>query len=123
MQSQMATVAFESKTGPVIRVKDLIQTHPMSNTDQIVQELHDILFAYYGVARRRFVDSICTQAADHYLVNGIETPLTLFSPKFVSGLSSEQLDRIAGEDQGVRRQRTQLQRDISSLQEAKKILR
>jgi hypothetical protein len=95
----------------------------MNDTEQIVQLLHDTLFSYYGVALTRFVDSVCMQAADCYLVNGIATPLTLFSPRFVSSLTSEQLDRIAGEEQGTRRRRAQLKRETSSLEEAKKILR
>ena len=95
----------------------------MSNTDHVVQDLHDIRFSYYKVARKRFVDSVCMQAADNHLVNGSETPLALFSPTFVSALTHEQLETIAGEDQGTKKTRARLKRDITSLEEAKKILR
>lgn len=124
MQSLMARMSFDDCThGTVVRLKDMIQSHPMSNTEHVVQDLHDILFSYYNVARKRFVDSVCMQAADHYLINGPETPLTLFSPNFVSSLSAEQLELIAGEEPGTRRKRRQLKRDIASLEEAKKILK
>lgn len=100
-----------------------MRNHPMSNTEHIVQDLHDILFSYYKVARKRFVDGVCMQAADHHLVSGVQTPLALFSPRFVSSLNMEQLELIAGEDLGTRRRRAQLNRDVASLEEAKKILR
>jgi hypothetical protein len=95
----------------------------MRNTKHVVQDLHDILFSYYKVAWKRFVDSVCMQAADHHLVNGPETPLSLFSPTFVTVLTPEQLETIAGEDHGTRRTRARLKRDIASLETAKKILK
>ena len=120
----MASLSFNDCThGTVVRLEDMMRNHSMSNTEHIVQDLHDILFSYYNIARKRFVDSVCMQAADHHLISGIKTPLPLFSPTFVSSLNMEQLELIAGEDQGVRRRRAHLKRDIASLEEAKKILR
>jgi hypothetical protein len=95
----------------------------MSNTEHIVQDLHDLLFSCYKVARKRFVDSICMQAADHFLVNGPKIPLTLFSLTFVGGLNVEPLAMIAGEYQGRRKRGFHLKREIASQEEAKKILR
>jgi hypothetical protein len=120
----MSQISFnDCSHGEVIRLEDLKQSHPMSNAAHVVQDLHDILFSYYKVARKRFVDSVCMQAADHFLVNGPRTPLALFCPTFVSGLDAEQLETIAGEDHGTRRMRLHLKRDIASLEEARKILR
>ena len=70
----------------------------MSNVEHIVQEIHDILKSYYEVARKRFADSLCMQAADYHLVTGPRTPLKLFSPSFVHKLTPDQLEDIAGED-------------------------
>lgn len=124
MQTLMAEISFKDCShGTVIRLKDMMQNHPSSDNEHVVQDLHDILFSYYEVVHKRFVDGICMQAADHYLVSGEETPLTLFSPKFVTSLNAEQLEVIAGEEQGIRRRRVQLKRDIASLEEARKILR
>jgi hypothetical protein len=124
MQTLIARLSFnDCSHGTVIGLEDMMRNHPMSSVEHVVQDLHDILFSYYEVVRRRFVDSVCMQAADHYLVNGMETPLTLFSPKFVSSLNTEQLELIAGEEQGTRRRRAQLKRNIASLEDAKKILR
>jgi hypothetical protein len=124
MQSLMSRVSIKDCShGPVVRLADMMSSHPMSNTEHVVQDLHDILFSYYKVARKRFVDSVCMQATDHYLVNGPKTPLTLFSPTFVSSLNAEQLEIIAGEDQGTRRTRSNIKKEIASLEEAKKILK
>lgn len=94
----------------------------MSNMEHTIQDIHDILKAYYKVARKRFVDNVCMQASDHYLVTGPDTPLKLFSATFVSGLSGEQLEDIAGEDVATRRRRKGLKREIAELTAGRKIL-
>ena len=124
MQTLMSQISIrDCKHGEVVRLTDMTRSDPMSNTDHVVQDLHDILFSYYKVARTRFVDSVCMQAGDHFLVNGPETPLALFSPIFVSSLTHEQLETIAGEDQGTKKTRARLKRDVASLEVAKKILK
>ena len=92
------------------------------NLEHTVCDLHDILRSYYKVARKRFVDNVCMQAADFYLVTGPDTPIKVFSPKFVHKLSSEQLDSIAGEDASRKRKRAELKREIESLEQARKLL-
>ena len=93
-----------------------------SNLEHTVCDLHDILKSYYKVARKRFVDSVCMQAADFHLVTGPDTPVRVFSPKFVSKLSTEQLETIAGEDISRKRKRAELEREIKSLEKARKFL-
>lgn len=94
----------------------------LSNLEHTVCDLHDILKSYYKVARKRFVDSVCMQAADFHLVTGPDTPVRVFSPKFVSKLSPEQLETIAGEDTSRKRKRAELGREIESLEKARKLL-
>ena len=94
----------------------------LSNLEHTVCDLHDILKSYYKVARKRFVDNVCMQAADFHLVTGPDTPVKVFSPKFVSKLSPEQLETIAGEDISRKRKRTELDREIKSLEKARKLL-
>lgn len=84
MQSRTLT---DCSHGKVVRLDDIILNHPMSNIDHAIQDLHDILHAYYKVARKRFVDSLRMQAADHFLTTGPQTPLKLFSPAFVAGMT------------------------------------
>ncbi|KGO75236.1 Dynamin [Penicillium italicum] len=108
--------------GEVVRLSDLTLQHHMSNVDHTVQDIHDILDAYYKVARKRFVDNVCMQAADHYLVTGPEAPMKLFSPSWVNDLSNERLEEIAGEGRASKRRRRQLQKEIDDLEAGKAVL-
>lgn len=94
----------------------------MSNTKHTVQDIHDILKSYYKVARKRFIDNVCMQAADYYLVTGPAAPMELLSPSWVYTLSSEQLEEIAGEEDFVRRKRRQLEKQVKELEAGKRIL-
>ncbi|CAD0115337.1 unnamed protein product [Aureobasidium uvarum] len=105
-----------------IALDDIVQNHPMSNAQHTVFEVHDILKAYYKVARKRFVDNVCMQAADYLLVTGPNNPLKILSPQFVSSLSDEQLEEIAGEDIGLRRRRIALAKEVKDMEVGKKIL-
>jgi hypothetical protein len=94
----------------------------MSNMTYTIQDISDILRSHYKVARKRFVDNICMQAAGYYLVNGPGTPMKLFSPSLVTCLTSEQLEEIADEDALLKRKRRQLLKEVADLKVAKKIL-
>ncbi|KAL8965576.1 MAG: hypothetical protein Q9183_003775 [Haloplaca sp. 2 TL-2023] len=93
-----------------------------SNVESTIQRLHDIVRSYYKVARKRFVDNVCMQATDRQLIRGPDAAVRLFSPSFVSGLSTEEMDRIAGEDLTTKRKRAELTREIENLRAAKKLL-
>lgn len=108
--------------GDVVRFQDLLFDDSMSNMEHVVGEMHDVLKAYYTVALKRFVDSICMQAADHHVITGPKTPLKLFSPSFVTSLSADQLAEIASEDPSLKRRRGNLKQVISDLEVGKKIL-
>lgn len=109
--------------GVVVSLENILEIRQnMSNVDHVVREIHDILEAYYKVARKRFVDNLCMQAADYYLVTGPNTPLKFFSPTFVNRLTAEQLEDIAGEDASTKRKRAALEKEIGDLEAGRKIL-
>jgi hypothetical protein len=87
----------------------------MSNEEQTTQDLHDTLEAYYKVARKRFVDAVCLQAVDFFLVSNKEGPLWLFSPHFVGSLSNSELSQIAGEGDEAALRRVRLEEEITTL--------
>ena len=123
MKTAMEKKSIEFKGyGELVSVDDILQTTTVSNSDHAIRDLHDILKSYYKVARKRFVDVVCMQAAGHYLVTGKDAPVRLFTPQFVNGLKEDQLDRIAGEDISTRRKREELRREIENLTNGKKIL-
>ena len=61
------------------------------------------------------------QAVDHFLITGHDAPIKVFSPRFVSELTNEQLEAIAGEDLVFKRKREDLKRKIDNLEAGKKI--
>ncbi|KGO54813.1 Dynamin [Penicillium expansum] len=123
LHSTMAKKSFKDcKHGEVVRLSDLAHQHHMSNVDHTVQDIQDILDSYYKVARKRFVDNVCMQASDHYLVTGPEAPMKLFSPSWVNDLSNERLEEIVGEGRASKRRRLQLQKEIDDLEAGKAVL-
>lgn len=108
--------------GEVIRISDLAAQHHMSNVDHTVQDIHDILESYYRVSRKRFVDNICMQAVDHYLLTGPGAPMKLLSSTWVNDLTVEKLEQIAGEEAGTKRKRRQLQMRIEKLEAGRKVV-
>ncbi|CAK47954.1 hypothetical protein M747DRAFT_264994 [Aspergillus niger ATCC 13496] len=120
-RQRRAASAIEGKAfddcshGRVVRVEDLHYQRHLSNFEHTIQALHDILQSYYKVARKRFVDNICMQAAGYHLISGPDIPMKLFSPSLVSELSVEQLKEIAGEEPRQQRIRQQLEKEIRGL--------
>ena len=104
------------------RAELLARVAGISNLKHTVQDIHDILKSYYTVALARFIDNVCMQATDHHLVAGPETPLGVFSPAFVGNLTRNQLEAIAAEDSVSIQRRSELNRQIESLKEGKKVL-
>ncbi|KXJ94873.1 interferon-induced GTP-binding protein Mx2 [Microdochium bolleyi] len=96
---------------------------PKDNSEQVCTDIVDTLDSSYKVARKRFVDTICQQAINHYLLDREDSPLKILCPELVMGLTAKQLDQIAGEDSSSRRQRDILTRQRDGLQAAKKVLR
>lgn len=101
-----------------------------SNTEHVRQDIHDILLSYYKVSRKRFIDAICQQVIDHFLLGGgrgenveDKSPLKLFDPELVMALKDEDLENIAGEDAETKRQREVLTSEIKKLEDAVKVLR
>jgi len=54
------------------------------------------------------------QAVHHFLINGLNAPLMLFSPAFINGLDVDQQEIIAGEDILTQRRQQQLKKEIQS---------
>lgn len=94
----------------------------MSNLKHTTQDIHDILESYYKVALKRFVDNVCMQAANHFLVSGPETPMELFSSFWVDSLSNETLEEVVCEEPKTKRRRRQLNKEIDELEAGRRVL-
>ena len=106
----------------MVKLDDITRTDWQSIEDHTVLQIHDILRSYYKVAQKRIVDCIRMQVADTLLVTGSDTPLTLFSAKFVTCMTPETLADIAGEDTIVKRRRENLEKLIGQLKAGKAII-
>ncbi|KAI4153970.1 MAG: hypothetical protein LQ340_001964 [Diploschistes diacapsis] len=106
---------------PLIRMKDVLDIH-LSNEDQAVEDLHDILRSYYKLSRKQFVDAISKGAVDFLLLTVKDGPLRVCSPEFVGALPDKDLEQIAGESTEDISVRANLARELSVLQEGQKIL-
>jgi hypothetical protein len=121
-----ATTVYDVNGGhpqSAVYVDKVFRSVPMDNLEHTVGDIHNILKAYYQVARERFVDTICTQGLDYHLLSGSDTPLRVLSPDFVVELKPEQLEMIAGEDTVSISRRAALKKEIESLLDGKRLLR
>ncbi|KAF4916723.1 Interferon-induced GTP-binding protein Mx [Colletotrichum fructicola] len=98
-------------------------TQDRSNAEQVRVDIHDILFSYYKVARKRFMDVICQQVVFHFLLDAKDGPLQIFCPDLIMGLEDSQLRLIAGEDSSTREARENLTQNIEVLRTAAEELR
>ncbi|KAF8846498.1 hypothetical protein BDZ45DRAFT_623650 [Acephala macrosclerotiorum] len=112
-----------AQTGKVVKLERIRQLMNIDNAEYTIQEIHDRLESYYTVARKRFVDTVCTQGSDFHLLTGAISPLRIFGTAFVSELSAAQLDIIAGEDNSTKQLRKNLKNEIAALEEGRKLLR
>ncbi|KAM3555661.1 hypothetical protein MY1884_005477 [Beauveria asiatica] len=67
----------------------------ISNEDQAVTDLHDVLKTYYKVSMKRFTDYVVITVVERIFRD--EEALTFFSPEYVGGLSDSELAEIAAE--------------------------
>lgn len=109
------------KAVPISRLKRL--TVDKDNTQQIREDILDVLDSYYKVSRKRFVDVVCRQVIGYFLLEGEESPLKLFTSDLVMGLSDDRLEIIAGEDAETKGWRALLESEIENLEAAMKVLR
>lgn len=93
------------------------------NVEQLQEEIHDILQAYYRLALDRFVDNVFQLAVDYYLLHGPYSPLKVFTQDWVINLEPEQLERIVGETKSAKKRRSKLAKKMDDLSNALKILK
>ncbi|KAI7225764.1 dynamin GTPase [Hortaea werneckii] len=97
--SKLKSMAFHNGShGMVVRLERAMKTlHNMVNEEYAIEDIHHILCAYYNVRRKAFVDSICKQATVYCLLTCEDSLLALLSPVYISRLSVDVLQQLAGE--------------------------
>lgn len=89
----------------------------LGNEDQAVNDIHDILKAYYKVAMKRFMDNVVVQIVERiYLTeNG---PVKAISPEYVGMLSDTELSDLASESYATSIARMELRSKLDRLEAA-----
>jgi hypothetical protein len=106
-----------------VPVSGMISALSQGNMEHAVDDIHTVLNAYYKVVMKRFIDTVVAQGADYYLLTSDESPLKILTPLFISSMTPEQLDEIAGEDLITKRERQELKEEIHALEQGRKLLR
>ena len=120
-QAVLKKAGFWNGRGPQpILTQDLLKQIFPSGDVAAVLKIHDTLKAYYTVALTRFIDNMSNQVIERNLMcNG--GPVRIFTPTYVAGLSPEDLNAIAGEDEASSDHRQELRTQIARLEKAKRI--
>ncbi|KAH7263114.1 P-loop containing nucleoside triphosphate hydrolase protein [Fusarium tricinctum] len=87
------------------------------------RDIHNVLQTFYSNARGRFVDVVCQQVIDHFLLHAPDGPLAVLSQDVVIHMNADQLETIAGEDMLSKDRREKVTHDLANLKEAIKVLR
>ncbi|KAL4782886.1 P-loop containing nucleoside triphosphate hydrolase protein [Aspergillus varians] len=79
-----------------VSLSEVMQRVHLSNEAQAVNDIHDILKAYYKVALKRFADNVVIQVVERYLL-GRDGPVRALCSDMVNDLDEEELLEVAGE--------------------------
>ena len=105
-----------------INLENLVQNVHLSNEDQAVNDIHDVLKTYYKVALKRFMDNVVTSVVERELL-GPQASVHRLTPDFVLSLSDEELAATCAEDYTTSTSRCGLYDQIERLRKALEIVR
>ncbi|PKX97711.1 dynamin-like protein [Aspergillus novofumigatus IBT 16806] len=108
------------RDGGYLSLKQVVGAVHLSNEDQAVENIHDILKAYYKVARKRFSDNVILQVAERHLL-GANGPVSTLSPEFIMNLEDSELEHIASESYVTSSKRNDLASKVDRFQKALQI--
>ena len=92
----------------------------ISNEENLKDEIHDLLEAYYELERVKFVENINKLVIENCLLED-SSPVLFMSPKFVYSLSEDKINHLAAEDPDVVNKRKALTASLGRLEKAEKI--
>lgn len=94
--ARLKGVGLEDGLMQHIDIAKIARAAHLSNEEQAVNDIHDILKAYYNVAMKRFTDNVIVQVVER-LYLGSDGPVKHISPELVGSLSDTELQDIAAE--------------------------
>jgi hypothetical protein len=93
----------------------------ISNSENLADEIHDTLKAYYDLTVVNFVEFVNNHIIERY-VSSPDGPVRSFSPHWVAGLSDKELARLAGDNKETLAKRKEREDVLEGLLMAEKIL-
>ncbi|KAL4915862.1 P-loop containing nucleoside triphosphate hydrolase protein [Aspergillus aurantiobrunneus] len=96
VRARLQSMGFASGGQLQVDISDCMKKLHISNGDQDVNDIHDILKAYYKVALKRFADNVVIQVVERFIM-GREGPVRAFCSDMVNELDEAELLELAGE--------------------------
>ncbi|KAM0723517.1 hypothetical protein Q7P37_000504 [Cladosporium fusiforme] len=117
---RLKKLGFTDDNHKTVNLSQLKTATHLSNEDQAVYDIHDILKAYYKVALKRFTDNVIFQVIErHYF--GPTGPVAQITPEYIGELSDADLEDVARETYGTAKSRNDTSARLQRLEEALKI--
>lgn len=79
--------ALDIKDGQYVDMDQVIKGVHISNEDQAINDIYDMLKAYYKLALKRFTDNVVIQVTKR-LILGPDGPAKILSPDFAGDLKT-----------------------------------
>jgi len=118
--SRLRNLGIEDGCAIPVDLPQLTQAVHLSNEDQAVYDIHDILKAYYKVAIKRFMDNVVVGVVERSWLGPVGFT-GMFDGEFVGGLSDEELASIAAENYSTTNVRADLKEKLRRFEEARRI--
>ncbi|KAH0551629.1 hypothetical protein GP486_007153 [Trichoglossum hirsutum] len=110
-----------SGSGVTLDPSRLFDALHISNSENLVNEIHDTLKAYYDLAVVNFIEVVNNHIAER-CVSAPDGPMIFFSPRWIAGLEDEKLAKLASESEETVAKRKEKEAMLERLRKAEKIL-
>ncbi|KAL4995133.1 P-loop containing nucleoside triphosphate hydrolase protein [Aspergillus recurvatus] len=97
VRARLKQMGLQDNTVGQFNIAEVMKRVHLSNEDQAVNDIHDILKAYYKVAMKRFADNVVIQIVERYIL-GQDGPVRALCSDMVNDLDDGELLEIAGEN-------------------------
>jgi hypothetical protein len=108
--------------GALFNTTQVMKSVHLSIENQSVNDIHDVLKAYYKVAMKRFTDNVVLQVTERHIL-GLKGPIKILSPDTIGTFSDNELQEIAGENFATSSARNELVAKHERFQKALEIAR
>ncbi|KAL4733846.1 P-loop containing nucleoside triphosphate hydrolase protein [Aspergillus similis] len=97
VRTRLKQISIHENALVQFNLADVMKKVHLSNEDQAVNDIHDILKAYYKVALKRFADNVVIQIVERYIL-GQDGPFGALCSDMVNDMEEGELLEIAGEN-------------------------